>query len=333
MKSFGKSLSAIDLLAVSIVFYAFVLLPTVLIQGQFQTQAKPGPAEQEVVKINIMTGSSLITNIIQDVADGKVEPRTFIPPGMCPGHYDIKPSDIEALANSQAFFIHDYQQNFKNVSGLIEAAENPDLVITVLNVTGNWMVPTVQAEAVGRIAQALGEIDQENAAYYLRNAAERAQAILDKGDEVSNRLMAAELGEVKVICAAMQADFVEWAGFDVVATFGRPEDLTPAQVQELIDKAREAGVALVIDNLQSGSTTLGAAIEQDIEAIPVTISNFPGGFGNTETWEKAIDKNVDLLLEALNEWEATIWITRSSRFKTLSFPTGKMWLCRACLWR
>jgi len=24
---------------------------------------------------------------------------------------------------------------------------------------------------------------------------------------------------------------------------------------------------------------------------------------NTETWEKAIDKNVDLLLDALNEWE------------------------------
>ncbi|MDH4269455.1 MAG: zinc ABC transporter substrate-binding protein, partial [Dehalococcoidia bacterium] len=65
----------------------------------------------------------------------------------------------------------------------------------------------------------------------------------------------------------------------------------------------QAGVALVIDNLQSGSTTLGASLGQDIEAIPVTISNFPGGLENTETWEKAIDRNVDLLLAALNEWE------------------------------
>jgi phosphoribosyl-dephospho-CoA transferase len=48
---------------------------------------------------------------------------------------------------------------------------------------------------------------------------------------------------------------------------------------------------------------LGASLEQDIEAISVIISNFPGGLKNTETWEKAIDKNVDLLLDALNEWE------------------------------
>jgi zinc transport system substrate-binding protein len=116
-------------------------------------------------------------------------------------------------------------------------------------------------------------------------------------------LQAANVSGVEVLCAEYQAGFAEWAGFDVVATFGRPEDLSPADVDELITEAKQAGVALVIDNLQSGSATLGAAIEQDIEAIPVTISNFPGGLENTETWEKAIDMNVDLLLGALDEWE------------------------------
>jgi zinc transport system substrate-binding protein len=129
------------------------------------------------------------------------------------------------------------------------------------------------------------------------------QAILEKGEEVENTLRQAGVDGVKVICAEMQAGFVSWAGFEVVATYGRPEDLSPADVEQLLTEAQEAGVALVIDNLQSGSTTLGAALEQDIEAIPVTISNFPGGLENTETWEKAIDKNVNLLLEALNEWE------------------------------
>jgi zinc transport system substrate-binding protein len=252
---------------------------------------------------DIMAGSSLITNIIQDVADGKLETRTLIPPGVCPGHYDIEFGDIVALNNSKALFIHDYQQSFQNIKGAIEAAENHNLTITVLNVTGNWMVPAVQAEAVDKIAQALGQIDPENAAYYEGKAAERAQAILAKGEEVRNRLLGAGVDGVKVICAAMQEGFVRWAGFNVTATYGRPEDLSPAQMEELVTEAKEAGVALVIDNLQSGSTTLGAAMEQDIEAIPVTISNFPGGLENTETWEKAIDKNVDLLLGALNEWK------------------------------
>ena len=251
---------------------------------------------------DIMTGSSFITNIIQDVADDKVEPRTFIPPGVCPGHYDVKPSDIEALVNSKAFFIHNYQQNYENVIGLIEAAENPDLIITVINITGNWMAPPIQAQAVDKIAQALGEIYPENAAYYQERAVEREQAILDYGAEVKNTLQDAGIEDVKVICAEMQAGFVGWAGFNITATYGRLEDLSPTDVNQLITEAKQAGVALVIDNLQSGTTTLGAAMEQDIEAIPVTISNFPGGLENTETWEKAIDKNVDLLLQALNEW-------------------------------
>jgi zinc transport system substrate-binding protein len=251
---------------------------------------------------DIMAGSSLIANIIQDVADDKVETRTLIPPGVCPGHYDLKPSDIKALANSKALFIHDYQQNFQNIAGAIEAAENPDLIITVLNVTGNWMTPPVQAEAVDKIAQALGKIDPENAAYYQGKAAERAKAILAKGEEVENRLLEAEVEGVKVICADMQQGFVKWAGFDVVAIYGRPEDLSVAQMEELVVEAKDAGVALVIDNLQSGAASNSEAMAQDIGAIQVTISNFPGGLENTETWEKAIDKNVDLLLGALNEW-------------------------------
>jgi zinc transport system substrate-binding protein len=252
---------------------------------------------------DIMTGSSFITNIIQDLADGRLKTRTLIPPGVCPGHYDMKPSDIEALANSQALFIHNFQQNYENIAGAIEAAENPDLIITALNVTGNWMVPAVQAEGVGKIAQALSEIYPENAAYYAGNATERAQAILAYGEQVKDRLQDAAVDGVKVICAAMQEGFVRWAGFDIVATYGRPEELSPADVQQLITEAIEAGVVLVIDNLQSGSTTLGVSMEQDIEAISVIISNFPGGLEDTETWEKAIDKNVDLLLDALNEWE------------------------------
>jgi len=252
---------------------------------------------------DIMTGSSYITNIIQDLSDGGLKTRTIIPPGVCPAHYDVKASDIEALAHSKALLIHNYQQTYQNIAGAVEAADNHDLIITALDVTGNWMVPAVQAEGVGKIAQALGEIYPENAAYYTGNATQRAQAILAYGEQVKDRLQDAAADGVKVICAAMQEGFVRWAGFDIVATYGRPEELSPADVQQLINQAKDVGVALVIDNLQSGSTTLGTAIEQDIDAIPVTISNFPGGLENTETWEKAIDKNVDLLLAALNEWK------------------------------
>jgi len=260
-------------------------------------------ARQGQPPADIMAGSSFIANIVEDLANGKLEAQPIIPPGVCPGHYDVKPGEIKALAGSKALLIHDYQQSYQNIVGAIEAAQNHDLLITVLNITGNWMVPAVQAEGVVKIAQALGAIYPENAAYYAGNATERVEAIQSYGEQAKARLRDAGVDGVKVICAAMQEGFVRWAGFDIVSTYGRPEELSPADVEQLINQARDAGVALVIDNLQSGSTTLGASMEQDIEAVPVTISNFPGGLEDTETWEKAIDKNIDLLLEALNEWE------------------------------
>jgi len=252
--------------------------------------------------VDIMAGSSLITDIIQDVADGKLNAHTLIPPGACPGHYDVKPSDVETLANSRVLIIHNWQQNMKNITGLVEAADNPDLVIKVIDVPDMPMVPQIQAETIDKIAQALGEINPENAEYYQERAAERTQAILAKGEEVKDKLQDANVSGVKVLCVEYQAGFAEWAGFDVVDTYGRPGDLSVLEMEELIVEAKEAGVALVIDNLQTGTTSNSETMAQDIGAMQVTISNFPGGFENTETWEKAIDINADLLLEALNEW-------------------------------
>jgi len=102
-----------------------------------------------------------------------------------------------------------------------------------------------------------------------------------------------------VICAQEQAGFVNWTGFDLVATYGRPEELSVADIEQLVVQAKEAGVTLVIDNLQSGGTANSETIARDIGAAQVTISNFPGGFEGTETWEKTLDNNVDLLLGAL----------------------------------
>ena len=250
---------------------------------------------------DIVTGSSLIADLAQDIADGKLEIHNLIPPGMCPGHYDVKPSDVETLADSKAFIIHNWQQDKANITGLIEAANNPDLIIKVIDVPDAPMVPEVESESADKIAQALSDIDPENSAYYKEKAVEKTEAILAKGKEIKNRLQQAKVDEVKVICSGMQAGFVKWAGFDTVATYGRPEDLSVAEVEKLVVEAKEAGVALVIDNLQSGATAASETMAQDIGAAQVTISNFPGGFEGTETWEKAIDKNIDLILAALTK--------------------------------
>jgi zinc transport system substrate-binding protein len=275
-------------------------VPSILVVLLLATLLAPLSCVQS--SADIMTGNSVIADVTQDLADGKLEVCNLIPPGMCPGHYDVKPSDVETLANSKALLIHNWQQNMKNITGLVEAADNPDLIIKVIDVPDAPMVPDIQAETIDKIAQALSEIDPANSAYYQQRGELRKQAVLTKGEEVQSRLKEAKVSEAKVICSDMQAGFVDWAGFNIVATYGRPEELSVAEVEQLVTEAKQAGVALVIDNLQSGSTGSSEAMALDIGAVQVTISNFPGGFEDTETWEKTVDKNADLLLEALNEW-------------------------------
>ncbi len=250
---------------------------------------------------DVVAGSSHIANIIADVSAGKLKVRVLIPPEACPGHYDIKPGDIAALTKSKALIIHDYQQNMKNVTSAIEAAKNPNLIVKVVEVKGNWMVPSVQAEGVTKVAEILAGLDRENADFYRQRAEQRKREILAKGDEVKKRLEAANLSQVKVICADKQLGFVKWAGFNVVASYGRPEELSVGDVEKLVKQAREAGAVLVIDNLQSGATATSEAMARDIGAVQVTISNFPGGLKGTESWEKAMDRNVELLFGALDK--------------------------------
>ncbi len=248
--------------------------------------------------VDIVAGSAFISNIVNDVADGRLEPHTLIRPGDCPGHHDIKPGDVRAVNNSRALIIHNYQQNYDYIHQLGEAADNPGLDIVVIDIMGNWMAPPIQAEAVHKIAQVLLEIDPDNGALYQQRAADRIEAILDKGEEVRARLQDMGVEGMEVVCGEMQAGFLRWAGFDIVATYGRPEDLSSATLEEVIAQATAAGVRLVLDNLQSGEIP---TLAEDIGAVHVTLSNFPGGFSDTETWEKALDKNLDLLEEAMQQ--------------------------------
>ena len=260
-----------------------------------------GCAEKVSPGLKVVTGTSLIANIVEDIGGDKVIIRNVIPPAYCPGYYDIKPGDIEMLAQGKVFIIHHWQQGHQNITELISAAKNPNLTIKVIDVKGNWMAPPYQAEAVDKIAVALSEVDPANSAYYQERGEGRKQAILAKGEEIQAKLKAAGVNKIKVICSDMLTEFVTWAGFEVVATYG-PEELSLAKMAEIVALAKASGVILVIDNLQS-SPQAGKGIASDIGAVQVTISNFPGGFNHTETWEKAIDKNVELLLEALTTYK------------------------------
>jgi zinc transport system substrate-binding protein len=280
-----KKASLIGSILITVILLTLLILPL-------------GCTSEATPNLKVVTTTSIIASIVEKVGGDKVEVASIIPPAQCPGHFDVKPSDMKVLSDAKLFLMHGWQGELFTQQ-LIQSANNPELKVISLNIPGNWMTPTVQAQAVGNITSTLAEWDHKNASYYQSNANSELAAITAKGNELKAKLAAGNLSQVNVLCDAQITDLVQWAGFNVIASYPRPEDISAKKMQELIDQGKQGGVVIVIGNLQSGTSDAGITMASGIGAVQVTISNFPGGFDNTETWEKAIDKDVNLMLQAV----------------------------------
>ncbi len=248
-------------------------------------------------QLKVVTSTSLLTLIVQRVGGDRVDVVSIIPPTQHPGDFVAAPGDLQKLADADLFLSHGWPgETF--VPGLIASANNPALTVVTVDIEGNWMTPSVQLEATNRVATALSQVDIENSATYQKSAAEYKDRIVAKETEIKVKLAEVNLSEINVMGSFWQAGFIKWTGLNIVATYGDPDSLTPKVVKELVDTGREENVTLIIDNLQSGQDA-GAGIAEELGCQRIILSNFPGGFDDTETWEKAIDYNIESILEAI----------------------------------
>ena len=252
---------------------------------------------EETSKIKVVTSTSLMEYIVRQVGGERVEAVNLVPPNQHPGNFDVKPGDIQKLATASLFLLHGWPGE-GYADKLVASANNSGLTVIKASVDGNWMIPSVQLAATDRVVSVLSQVDGKNAPEYQKAAEAYKKRIQAKEADIKARLAKANVATVKVIASTRQADFLQWAGFKVPVTFAPAQALTPQTVKDLIDKGRAEGIKLVINNLQDGQDA-GKAIAQELGAKNLNLSNFPGGFDNTETWEKAIEHNVDIILNSL----------------------------------
>jgi zinc transport system substrate-binding protein len=254
-------------------------------------------APAKTAGLKVVTSTSLLTYIVQQVGGDKVDVVNIVPPAQHPGDFDPKPGDIQTLANASLFLLHGWPGE-GYADRLIASANNTNLTVITANVTGNWMIPSVQMAATDRVAGILAQVDSKNASAYQKSAEEYKQRIQKKEADIKARLAKANISQVNVIASNRQADFLQWAGLNVVAQFNTTDMDKSEVVQELVNEGRQANVKLIVNNLQDGKDA-GKALAKDLDAKNLNLSNFPGGFDNTETWEKAIDYNIDQILTAV----------------------------------
>jgi zinc transport system substrate-binding protein len=262
-----------------------------------------GCNETDTPNVKVVTTTSLLEEIVERVSGDKVEVVNIIPPSQCPGHFDVKPGDIKKLSDAALFLMHGWQGEMFT-GELIASADNPDLVTVIVNAKVgeniNWLSPPVQKVAVDNVVAALVQVDSGNKAAYEEAAVKYKSEIDAKAAKIQDRIAGKDFSGIKVMCNEQLTGLVKWMGLNIVSTYGRPEDLTPQVVKDLIDTARAENVTLFIDNLQSGAEAAAQMVEE-LGCKRVTFTNFPGGYDDTETWEKAIDYDIDVVLEAIGK--------------------------------
>ena len=274
-----------------------LLITTLLLFSLAFTSLLGGCTPTATSKLKVVTSTSLLAYITQQVGGDRVEVTNLIPPTQHPGNFNVRPGDIETLAKTNLFLLHGWPGE-GYADKFVAAANNHNLTVVKASIDGNWMIPSIQAAATDKVADALSQIDGKNASAYRKSAELYKQRISTKEADIKNKLQKAQVSQVNVIASQRQADFLQWAGLNVVASYAGPNALNPQMVKELVDKGKAAKVALVIDNLQDGKDA-GKGIAEELGAKQVNLSSFPGGLENTETWEKAIDLNIELILKAI----------------------------------
>ena len=253
------------------------------------------PTFSSAEKIKVICTTTTMKYFVEEVGGDKVDAISLVQPGICPDHFDVRPSVVSEINTASLVVYHGVEPWLDN---LINASENSDVKKLLLQ--GPWGTPPLAKAKIDSIKIALIEIDPENKSFYEKNAAEISKEL----DELNEKILAEanELGisDYKAIVMSWQKPFSEWIGLQVVEAYQPPETLSVQTVQDLVVKGKNEKVAFVIDNLQSG-TTLGAQMAGEIGGRHVVFSNFPEAIPGTDTIAEMIQYNADQIFSSIKQ--------------------------------
>lgn len=242
----------------------------------------------------VVTTTSVLSSLVAQIGAGAVRTVTLLPSGCCPAQFDLSVADVRELEKSGVLFAHGYEPY---LAGLKKTVRNPAFTVYLFPEDGNWQVPDIQASMAGRVAERLSLLYPGDAARFSEQRAVLERRLHGQSRTLRKSVVAAGLKGRPVICDNFLKDILVFLGLDVVAVYGRPEDLSAVRMSVFLREGKKAGVRLVVDNLQAGPDT-GKEFAREFGAVHVVFSNFPGGFPGTTTLEDTLRENVRRLLSA-----------------------------------
>jgi zinc transport system substrate-binding protein len=215
------------------------------------------------------------------------EITAILPPGQCPGHYDMKLADIAKIRQA------DLVISFRSMPFLNQAQIEEGKHLLIETNGRNWMAPPSYLVGIGIVADKLIERFPEQSQQISSRREHVIREAEEKVESLRSRLHQASRSEKPIIAASLLKEPLEWMGFQVVGEYGRPESLSAKEIVELTRIGRNKKVAMIVDNLQSGPDA-GKGIAEALNVPHVILANFPSEKGYAAT----LSENVSAALTA-----------------------------------
>jgi len=251
---------------------------------------KPG----EESRAEIAVTNSYLGCVVRELCGDDTEVLCLAPPGMCPGHFDISPSQVRQLCDCRMLLLFDFQ---KQIEGTLSRLKEKGLKTAIVKETDGLCVPETYLEVCREVSDILSSEYPERNARYQQRLGVIENDIKDLREELLEKMRQAGISSAKVLASNHQADFVRWLGLEPIATFVGSDIETVAGIEHCIKKAKGQDVRFVIANKQEG-TALAKALAERLEARAVVFSNFPELSGGASGFDELLRANVDELLRA-----------------------------------
>jgi ABC-type Zn uptake system ZnuABC Zn-binding protein ZnuA len=240
--------------------------------------------------------SVVVTTSMLESAIGELGPAAglevvrLLPPGSCPGHFDLSPRAVPALRSASVIVRHPYQ-------GVLESKLRDlgvgDARVVVAGSEGSLLVPAHYAVLVGSVAEVVEQVTGRRAPEVSAAVAAVRRRMRDLEEEMRRR--AAPWRGTEVIAADQQAEFARWLGLEVVGELGRAEDVSPRELERLLRLHPD----LVVANLQEGVQAATGLAER--LGVPVAVlSNFPDAEGYGMGYDELVRSDLERLDAAWN---------------------------------
>ncbi|MBC8218579.1 MAG: zinc ABC transporter substrate-binding protein [Planctomycetes bacterium] len=245
----------------------------------------------------IAVTNSYLACAVTELCGDDTEVLCLAPPGMCPAHFDISPSQVKQLCSCRILLLFDFQ---KQIEQRLSRVKKKGLKTASVRETGGLCVPETYIEVCREVGDVLSAEYPEMSARCRQRLSAIDKDLKRLREELLEKVAQAGLSSAKVLASNHQADFANWLGLETVATFVGSDIETVAGVENCIRKAEGQDVRFVIANKQEGAA-LAEALAQRLGAKAVVFSNFPELNGRARGFNGLLRANVEALLEVAGQ--------------------------------